>query len=176
MVTKKKTNKSSMPAQPESNVRPRIKSYEEEYYFDMFSFRLEPVSHAYIEKFAMEWVDVVSTDESIITLEQFFVLKRVTRDTVKDWLTRSEVLRQAKAYVLMILSVRREVGSITKKYDSTFILRNHAAYDPTFKLIEEWRAKLSADNANALGGTRVIMVEKFENVPTVKPSKSSVDE
>lgn len=176
MVTNKKTNKSTTPAQTAPNVRARIKTYEEEYYFDMFSFRLEPVSPAYIEKFAMEWVEVVSADESIITLEQFYVLKRVTRDTVKDWLARSEILRQAKAFVLMILAVRREVGSITKKYDSTFILRSHAAYDPTFKLIEEWRAKLTADSVNALGGTRVIMVEKFENVPAVKPSKSSVEE
>lgn len=176
MVIKKKSTKSSTAIQAPPIVNTtQVKTFEEEYYLDMFSFTTVPISSAYIEKFAKEWVDITASDENILTLEQFFGMKRISRATLQKWLIRSEALREAKELVLMILAIRREVGAITKKYDAAFIKWSHAAYDPAYKKIDEWRAKLG-DTNNVINGTRVVVVEKFENVPDVKPAKSSLDE
>jgi hypothetical protein len=159
----------------QSNTSKKIvpKSVEQEYYLDMFTLRMSPVSNDYLLHFAKEWVDWAVQSDDALTLEGFYVLKRVHDYTVNRWMKRCPELQQAHDWAMMAIGDRREKGAITRKYDSGMIRTTMPMYKAKWKELEEWRAHLSEKIASA-GGLKVVELEKFADSDLV-PKKDKRD-
>lgn len=151
--------------------KPVIKTVEEEYYKDMFSFTRK-ISDEYLEKLALEWVDVSLKDNDMLCLEEFHIAKGIQAKTMSRWMQRCVQLQEAHDHVLSILGARREKGALTRKYDSSMVLKSMAMYNVKWKEIEEWRSALSAKVAAAGGGIQVVEIEKFQDSPLVPHKKT----
>lgn len=170
----KKTTKRIIPAKKVSrNASLGVKTFEQEFYRDMFTLKMKPIPNDYLLHFALEWVTVTLKDEEMITIEDYLILKGVEQSTVDRWCKRSEELRAAHDYVLMILGNRREKGGLTRKFDAGLIKTTQHLYNIKWKELEEWRANLSAKIAQAHGGDKNFIIEMntTPNSPLVPPKK-----
>ncbi len=60
------------------------------------------------------------------------------------WLNRSKELREAWEYSKEVIGVRRELGCLNGELNGLMVWRTMAMYDPQYKKLEIWRAKLRA--------------------------------
>jgi len=148
-----------------------IKPFREEYYTDLFSFAITPVSQSYLLKFALEWVSWASDNEDALTMTQYLNLKRLHQKTIDRWALRCPELTQAHEMVLQIIGDRRERGAITRKFDAAVVLKSMAMYNAKWREIEEWRATMSAKVAAAGGGIQVVELERYADSPLVPHKK-----
>lgn len=167
----KKTTKTNTAAKktPKSD-RPVVKTVEEEYYKNMFSFTTK-ITDEYLNKLALEWVELAMKDTEMLCLEEFHIAKGIYWTTLSRWMKRCVELQQAHDHVMSILGCRREKGALTKKYDSSVVLKSMAMYNIKWKEIEEWRATMSAKVAAAGGGIQVVEIERFADSPLVPHKK-----
>ncbi len=149
-----------------------VKTFEQEYFMDMFTLKMKPVSYDYKLKFALEWVNVAMADEDMLTLEEFYILKGIDPRTVERWLKTCPELQQAHDFVMCILGVRREKGGLNHKYDSAIVRTSMAIYSVRWKDIEEWRNAMKEKIAGSGSGTiRVVELERFADSPLVPHKK-----
>lgn len=156
---KKITNTTTAKKKKSNPVRDAVKTFEEEFYRDMFSFKMVPIVNGYLEKIALEWVEVTLKDETILTLDDYYFLKGLQEFSVNRWMKRCIELKEAHDYAKAIIANRREKGAIINKYNSNTILRCMPLYSEKWKDLEEWRATLSAKIALASGGNKNITIE-----------------
>jgi hypothetical protein len=167
--TDKKNDVKSVPIKEKTEV----KSFHDEYYRDMFTLKMNPVSIDYLLKFALEWVEWVIANEHVITRESFFNAKRVHNTTVDRWINRCPELAEASIFVNQILADRREVGAATFKLSEKWISSTHALYSPKFKDLEIWRNEMKIKVSGAGTTLRVIEIEKAQSSDLVPHRKVS---
>lgn len=160
----KKTNKTNtITKQKAKTCQPPIRTFKQEYYLDLFSFKMHPVSNDYLIKFALEWVNWVCNNEDVLTVNEYFICKGVHARTVWNWKQRCAELKEAHAFVLQVLGTRREKGALTRKYDSNMVRLTMSLYDSKWKELEEWQAQLRTKETQAINGIRVVEIERFPN-------------
>ena len=147
---------------PKSTLAP-IETFQNEYYRDMHTLRMSPISKDYLEKFALEWISHALADDDMLTVNDFLLKKGVSKGTVQQWYERVPEFKEAYNHIVTILGNRRERGSIKRQYDSATILRSQHMYDDAWRAADEWRANLTA-KANGSGSGNVI-VEMHEFQP-----------
>ena len=162
-------NSTSAKKIPKSVVQ--IKTFEEEYYRDMFTMKLQPVSVDYLLKFALEWVEWVMANDWVITLTAYINTKGVHKNTVDRWIVRCPELKEASDFVRQIIAERRDFGAATRKYSDSWIKHTHPLYDPEFKQLEEWRSSMKEKIAGAGGGKIVVEMSKSPNSDLVPERK-----
>lgn len=167
---KKITNSTTSRKKTTKNDKPVLKTIQEEYYRDMFSFTRK-ICDDYLLKLALEWVELAMKDNDMLVLEEFYIAKGIQAKSMSRWMQRCVELQEAHDHVLSILGCRREKGAITRKYDSAFVFKSMAMYNVRWKEIEEWRANLSAKVAAAGGGLQVVEIERFADSPLVPHKK-----
>jgi hypothetical protein len=138
------------------------KPWFDEYYRDMTTLRMHPVSEAYLLKFAMEWVEwSLNPANNCTSLEEFFIHKRINTNTVYRWQNRCEELQAAHDFVKEFLYTKRDKGAVEKRYDSAYSRMSMPMYSNKFRDLEEWRAKTAQKIASTTGQPYVV-VERFE--------------
>ena len=153
-------------------VKPQIKTMEQEYYRDMFSFAMKPVSQEYLVKLALEWVDTVIANEDILVLEEYAILKGIQYPVMHRWMKRCPELQEAHDHVMDVLSLRREKGALNNKLNTVMVLKSMAMYNMRWKDIEEWRAQLNEKIAGA-AGQLIVEMNKYPDTKEVPRKKDA---
>jgi hypothetical protein len=171
----KTTKRSTVKAKPATKAAPIIKTFQDEYYRDMFSLKMKPISRDYKLHFALEWVTVTKEDEDILTLGQFYNLKGINKSIVEGWVKDTPEVKEAHDFVMQIIGTRREVGALTRKLDANVFLRSAANYDSSWRDLEEWRNSMREKISGASAGNFVIEMNKMPETDLVPRRKVKDD-
>ncbi len=152
-----------------------VKTFEQEYFTDMFTLKMKPISYDYKLKFALEWVNVAIADDDMLTLEEFYILKGIDPRTVERWLKTCPELQQAHDFVMCVIGVRREKGALKNKYDSGMVRTSMAMFSVRWKDLEEWRNAMKEKIAGSSAGSiRVVELDRYPDSPLV-PIKKNIE-
>jgi len=114
-------------------------------YRDIFTFRMRPVSEAFLERLAKDMVDWAYNDDNALKITTFYISKGISATTMNRWYKRNEILKLAHDIALMIIGDRREIGAIKNKYNTSLVMSQMAKYDSSWWELEKKRAQLRAD-------------------------------
>lgn len=144
-----------------------IVPFQEEYYRDMFTFQLVPVSEKYLLRIAEEWVNYTLENEEILTKNSYLNKKRLLRGTVDRWMDRCPELKEAFGFVTQILAERREQGATKGKLSESWVKYSHVLYDNEYRDLETWRNSLKEKIAGAGSTNVVVEMKKFPETDVV---------
>lgn len=119
-----------------------------------------------LAEYLIEWAEDKTPK---LFFEEFLRKFKIRRQSFKDYLERSEKLRDAKEYAIQILSVIRERKAYKENYFSTF-RHTQGLYSPDWKSQETYFNELKTNVAQSTGTKYVVMdpAEKTAEVPEKK--------
>lgn len=135
--------------------------YLEEYQ-DFSCGRMKPVTDAFLDRMAIDLMDYAKSTNDVMRIEWFFVSRNIYPSTGRRWAERYDNFGKAYEMAKYIIGMRREQKGLERKYDSNLVAKSMAMYDPEWKKMMEWQAKLSGDNES--GGTKIVIMEKFSDL------------
>lgn len=145
-------------------------------YLDIYSFRMKPANENFVRNLAVKLVEWAKTDDNAFKLSQFYLNEGITRRDFYNWIERFDFLKDAHDTALMFLGDRREVGAIKRKLDTQMISFAMPNYDPQWREMVTWRAKLKAEQqAEVSQAPKMIVLERYPESPLV-PSKLTPEE
>ena len=169
-MTKKKTknieNSHSNPKEPSSQKVALIDEYH-----NFLSFKKEILTTSTLDRICQELIEWVCKEEEAIKINQFLALKGIPYGTWHNWMEKSEKLKEYVAHAKMIIGNRRELGAITRKFDSGNTIFMMPAYDVDWEKMLRLRAEIAEKKENSKGPGWVI-IEKAANTDMV-PVKES---
>ncbi len=112
-----------------------------EIYKNMQSWRQTPISGAFIEKFCQDMIDW-SFREKSFCLTQFLRWWGVNEKYFYEWLHKYPEIQDAYWFAMSSMGDKREIGALTRQYDSGTAEKPMSAYSSTWAAVEERRAKL----------------------------------
>jgi len=140
-------------------------------YQDCFTFQMLPVTQKFIERLAQDLI-TWSEDPENLTLEKFYLKKRIAGRTFYDWVDKYPLMKAAHQTAKENIGIRREEGAIMRKYDSATIAYTMPSYLNRWKDTAEWKAKLKAESENAAQPT-VITRKIYTQYPSLKEDDAS---
>lgn len=124
--------------------------------FDLvYSYREIPTSDAFIEQMAIKLIEFAMRPDTIV-IGKFFIEQRLSLKTWLEWCKRNDFARDAYSYAMQCVGVNREVGGLTRRLDSTIVLRTMPMYDPQYLEMQTKMMQLR-DNGGDRTAIRVIM-------------------
>ncbi len=142
-------------------------------YFNIYTLKTQPVNIKYIESMAKELTDWAMDDNSL-TLEQFWLLKGLDGSTIKKWKEVSPAFKAAQSFAKRTIAVRREIGAIKNKLNTSMILSSMPMYSNKWKKMTQWRASLK--NKQEQDKTIKVLVEQIPSSDLVPIKKKDNDE
>ncbi len=126
------------------------------------------LTNTMLEKLGHDLIDWAyeTNSEDGIKIQQFLAIKGISEKNWFDWCAKYEPLKEAAAFARMIIGNRRESGMMTRKYadgPTNFMM---PLYDSSYREMLELKAKLASKNDED-GGTKVVVIEKYAEVPEV---------
>lgn len=158
-----------------TNVAKPIKTMEEEFYRDMWSFQVMPVPPSYMEHLAQEWVHYVKNNPDVLLMSQYHEEKGISVSQWDRWVNKNPTLQEAREFVKRMIATRRELGGLMKKYDTGMICKVQQNYDKSWRESEEWRASLREKVEGSASGNITVVMERFPNSPLV-PEKRKIEQ
>jgi len=140
----KKNKKKAQSTIPKDKASKKVTDFSKSFKADFFTIRKVPISNAALERLAELMVEWALSSTSNIVFKEFLVLQRIQYKQLSDWMKRSEKLRRAKNFTLMVLGVNREKGALLKQIDGNMVKMTQHRYDPQWGESEERKAKLNA--------------------------------
>ncbi len=137
-----------------------------EEYIDHLTYDKKLFTTKVAEAYAKELTNWADTDESALKIAQFLQKKGINKRTWYRWCQKYEILADANDFALMALGNRREVGLLTRKYDSQSTMLSMLHYDSDWKDMFAMKAKLMAQEG-LTGGQKVVVIEKYPDSPLV---------
>ncbi len=128
-----------------------------------------------IERLARELVAEVRGNEQMLKVNEFLERRGINRRTWNGWLQKYEILSEAYNFALMVLGNRREIGVLTRKFDSGSTSLLMPLYDEDWRDALALKAKFSNPEGMIDSGPKFIIMEKFPDSPLV-PTRPSVVE
>ncbi len=153
-----------------------IKTFQQEYYTDMYTFQMKPIPEGYFVRIAEEWIDYVKNTPDVLLMSEYRIEKGISQDTFEDWVRKSPTLKEARDFVRGILALRREKGAIARKYDAGMICKVQHLYDIDWKQSEEWRASMKEKIEGPSGSNITVVMERFPNSPLVPEKRKREQE
>lgn len=114
---------------------------------DFFTIRKVPISDAALDRLAELMIEWATSSITNVVFQEFLVLQRVPYEQLSTWMKRSEKLRKAKDFTLMVLGVNREKGAIFKQLDGNVVKQMQHRYDPEWKESEKHHARLKREES-----------------------------
>lgn len=136
-------------------------------YLDLFTFKMKPVTEAFIERLAQElilWVDDEKEARKRLKISQFYGYKKIPKEAFYRWIRKHPNLEEAYKYAMYSLGDRREIGVALREYDAS-VLKVMPLYDADWKDIEKWRASIKAETEAAASINYIV-----KNVPIELPN------
>lgn len=133
-------------------------------YLDCFTFKMKPVTQKFIERISAELIEWAEHSNEAVKLSQFFDAKRIPRDTWNNWV-RYDTFKVAKQLALSILGNKREYAALIRKYEAGTVNFMMPNYDPDWKEMLQFRAKLKAESEN---NNQPLIITKtvYKTIPT----------
>jgi len=141
--------------------KPTITAAWEEKYLCMNSLREKPVSDDVLERWGLELLQWAINEPKAIKMSQWLTLKGLDSKTLWRFCERNDKLKAAYNRALAILGDRREAGGLERKYDSGITIFMMPHYDPDWKAMVEWKAKMAKIDEQQNGGTKVVIVDRY---------------
>ncbi len=154
---------------------PKIKTFVQEFYTDIYTFQTMPIPNHYFDKVAEEWVNYVKNNDDVLFMGEYRIKKGVAKTTFEEWTQRSANMQIARAFVKEIIAMRREKGALLRKYDASTVFKMQYKYDADWKEMEEWRASMKERVEGASGSNITVVMERFPNSPLV-PEKRKIEQ
>lgn len=144
----------------------------QEVFRDYTTYRLRPVSEAFLDKLAKLLTDWSTKKSDALVLEVFLTKYGIYKDSFYGWCKRYKPLDDARKHALTSIGGRRVHGALTKEYDSNIVQRYMPMCDPDYKEFLEYKASLKAKTEKeANSGKQVVIIERFPDTPEVKAKK-----
>lgn len=112
----------------------------DEEYFDIFTFKVKPVSDIYMEKLAEKMREWAQQDDSL-RLEDFYDLSGISPDNFERWYKRSLPLKTIHDYTIRRLASRREIGALKNELNVSMVCKTLGHYCKIYDSEEEKRIK-----------------------------------
>lgn len=131
-------------------------------YLSLADMKMKPVSENTLNELASQLITWANEAEDVYSMSAFLRLKMLRWSTFYNWLEKSKKLQAAYEYALLVLGERRERGGLTRKLDSGMVSYTMAHYDPKWKKLAEWRAKLKQENDPGTE-SKIVVIERFSD-------------
>lgn len=133
-----------------------------EEYRDCFTFKMKPITEAFIDRFSK---DIISwaNDPKSLRISQFFNGKGIPGRTYWGWTEKYEKIKDAHEYALSVIADRREIGALERKYDSGYIANTMVMYDFKWREMVEWRSNLKAQESKSSSNPITVILPPIEN-------------
>lgn len=153
----------------ESSTKKKEKKLLKEEYLCSFSWKMQPVTDGFLERFATDLVEWALNDKNALTITDFYNKKGINRQTYYNWIKKYPIVAEAHSRAMDSLAVRREVGAIKKKYDSNAILRSMGMYSPEWQQMKEndFKMKQALKENESKNETKIVIMERFDSSPLV---------
>lgn len=111
MASKDKTPKhtTTKKKDPKVRVRKRTPCFDENSYG--YNGRLIPIPDEFIEKTAEEFVEWALTNPNALTVDQFFIKKRISDCNIDKWKKNNKIFAECYEEGLRAIGNRREIGA-----------------------------------------------------------------
>lgn len=136
-----------------------------------FSWRLKPVPDAFLEHLAEELLYWAINDQNALKLSQFFTLKSIDDSDFNKWIKRNENLAKARNRAMRIIGDRRETEALKGNLNAQMVSFTMPRYDPNWKLLTEWRAKLKNQAEQEKNEQKIVIIERYPESDIVPPKK-----
>lgn len=170
-VLKANPNRNNEQKAVTSLVKPQVQQLDT--YMNHLTFTQEILTTSTAERLARELVAWARTNEDALKIAQFLAERGINRKTWSRWCDKFQILADANDFALMIIGNRREVGLLTRKFDSQSTTVSMLHYDPDWVNMFSTRAKLMHQEGLA-SGQRIVVIEKFPD-STMVPVKIEQD-
>ena len=127
------------------------------------------------ERLARELVAWARGDENALKVSQFLEMNGISRRTWNRWVQKYEVFSDAYDYALMCIGNRREVGVMTRKFDSQSTSFMMLHYDEDWREAMSMKAKLSSPEGLSTG-QKFVVLEKYPDSPMVPTRRSESED
>ena len=135
-----------------------------DFYRSMFTLRETPVTEAWIENLAAEFVDWAMNDPEALILDDFYLSKGLQAQQISTWKKKHSCLAEAHAFAKRKIANRREKGALTKDLSETMVSRSMPLYSDEWKEVEEWRASLrNKKDENVHQGPQIVVIDRYPN-------------
>lgn len=153
------------------NKKEKVRFLEE--YFNFTTQERELLTTGTAERIARELVAEVRSDEDMLKISQFLEKRGINRKTWSRWCANYQVIADAHDFALMVIGNRREVGVMTRKFDSASTSFMMTMYDVDWRENVALRAKLNSPEGLS-SGQKFVVIERYPDSPLVPERK--VDE
>jgi len=113
-------------------------------YVNFYTLRKNVISEQVVEEMAKEIVIWARDKEDAFVICEFYLSKGIPKSTFYKLCKNFPVMRTALECVKEFIGMRREVGALKNKLNSSMVMSQQAKYDDSWWKLEERRADLKA--------------------------------
>jgi len=114
--------------QSELQVSPWLGEYQ-----DCFTFKIKPVTQAFIERFAADLVKWAYTNNEALIISQFYLGKGISPQTYYRWINQHNTLKEAHETAMLCIGNRREIGALKRQFSEAMVTQRQHAYDTAWE-------------------------------------------
>lgn len=139
-----------------NNTRDKSFTTWAERYPDLFFFREYPTPDAVKERIAMKMIEFADRPTSL-RVQDFWDEEKIDSKYYWKWKEGFPLLERAYAYCMSRVASRRDIGALKKEFDAGHVERHQVRYDPEYKEVVEWKAKLAHKEEGHQGNVTVVL-------------------
>lgn len=139
----KKTNKPSISKEIDTNKLSPYASLK-----NMQSWRLSPVSDAFLDKFCEDLISW-SYQKDAFCITQFLRYYGIHEQVFYNWVSGHEQVKNAHWVAMTNIGDRREIGAITKQFDAGIIEKSLHMYSSVYASARNYDARLKREEQGA---------------------------
>ena len=141
-MKKKETPKSNPSTEIVQNAVYRPKTIQLDTFTNYKTMLQEPLTTNGLERLCRDLTAWAIGDENALKITQFVEGRGINQGTWTRWVSKYEMLAEANDFAMMCIGTRREIGLITRKFDSQSTTVSMLLYDPQWREIFALKAKL----------------------------------
>lgn len=136
-------------------------------YPDLWSMESRGASQEFLDRLGQDLLAWAKNSDSLL-LNDFFTERWISIHTYRRWAERDKMFSDRLEMAKLMIGSRREKGALQRKFDASVMMRSAPLYDPEWKLLEEWRAKL-AKSEQEVEQLKVL-------IETIKPKENLLED
>ncbi len=138
-------------------------------YLDCFSFTMKPVTKAFIDRLAQEYITWSKEDPEALDIHDFYFNKNINRETFRRWRLKYPQLSEAHEFALHYIGSRRDKGALKRTFSEGAYKAKQAMYDKDFVKCAEWASKIKQEEEKSQQPSFVV-------IPSIEELKKRMDE
>lgn len=135
----------------------KVTVWDEEY-FDIFTFKVKPVSDHFLEKVAegmRKWADL----ESSFRISDFHLDRGISKRDFYRWVKRDKNMETAHEYAMARIASRREKGALFNELNTSMVIKTLGHYCEIYSNEEQKRSDQRQKETSETQPITVIMKE-----------------